>query len=167
MRTRRTYSERALERDKVALDTVDSIVRDSGLAILEDRGDIDGLPLDRGLYPRLAYCFLSPDNSRLERYICGREDVLDGLGDLRTDTVTLDQGDRVFSLSTTIRVRQLSNSFSLHMFAFIEPHSGGEWVIVGAVKKAETTGRGRMKKRKEKRIQRRGIYHIHQDPSGR
>ena len=56
LRTRRTYSERALERNKVALDTVDSFVRDSGLAILEDRGDIDGFPLDRGLYSHLARC---------------------------------------------------------------------------------------------------------------
>ena len=127
LRTRRTYSERALERNKVALDTVDSFVRDSGLAILEDRGDIDRLPLDRGLYSHLAYCFLSPDNSRLERYICGREDVLDGLGDLRTDTVTLDQGDRVFSLSTTIYVRQLSNSFPctcLRLLSLIPGDSG-------------------------------------------
>lgn len=56
LKTRRTYSERALERDKVALDTVDSVIRDSGLAILEDRGDVDGLPLDRGLYSHLAHC---------------------------------------------------------------------------------------------------------------
>lgn len=39
----------------------------------------------------------------LGRYICGREDVLDGLGDLRTDTVTFDQSDCVFSLLATIR----------------------------------------------------------------
>lgn len=46
----RTYRERALERDEVALDTVDSLVRDCGLAVLEDRGNVDGLPLDGGLY---------------------------------------------------------------------------------------------------------------------
>lgn len=31
-------------------------------------------------------------------YICGGEDVLDGLRDLGADTITLDQGDHVLSL---------------------------------------------------------------------
>ena len=34
------------------------------------------------------------------RYICGGEDILDGLRDLGTDTITLDQGDHVFSLKS-------------------------------------------------------------------
>lgn len=36
------------------------------------------------------------------RYICGGEDILDGLRDLGTDTITLDQGDHVFSLKIAI-----------------------------------------------------------------
>lgn len=32
------------------------------------------------------------------RYLCGFEDVLDGLGDLRSDTVALNQGNSVLAL---------------------------------------------------------------------
>lgn len=31
-------------------------------------------------------------------YICCRKDILDGLGDLRSDTITLDQCDGIFAL---------------------------------------------------------------------
>lgn len=66
--------ERALEGDLVALDALNRRVRDGGLAVLEDRRDIDRLPRD----------------GRLGR----GEDVLDGLRDLGADTVALDQTDR-------------------------------------------------------------------------
>lgn len=43
------YSQRALERYKVLLHAADSLVGDGGLAVLQDRGNINRLPLDRGL----------------------------------------------------------------------------------------------------------------------
>jgi hypothetical protein len=46
-------SKRALEGDLVLLDVRNRIVGDSSLAILDDRGDIDGLPGDRSLRRRL------------------------------------------------------------------------------------------------------------------
>jgi hypothetical protein len=64
-------SERTLESDVVALDALNGGVWDRGLAVLEDWGNIDGLPLDRG--------------------VGGGEDVLDGLSNLRTDTVSFDE----------------------------------------------------------------------------
>jgi hypothetical protein len=42
-------SERTLEGDVVAAHTGNGIVGNGGLAILQDRGDINGFPLDRGL----------------------------------------------------------------------------------------------------------------------
>lgn len=53
-----TYSERTLKRDVVALNTLDSIIGDCGLAVLEDGSDVDGLPLDGGLLSNLAIIFL-------------------------------------------------------------------------------------------------------------
>lgn len=47
--TQKTYREGTLERDEVALYAVDGRVRDRGLAVLQSRSDIHGLPLDRGL----------------------------------------------------------------------------------------------------------------------
>lgn len=44
-----TYSERTLESDVVAAHTGNGIVGNGGLAILKDRGDINGFPLDGGL----------------------------------------------------------------------------------------------------------------------
>jgi hypothetical protein len=41
-----TYGEGSLERDVVPSDTLNGIVGNSGLSVLQDRGDIDGLPLD-------------------------------------------------------------------------------------------------------------------------
>jgi hypothetical protein len=52
-------SERTFEGDVVAVDAVNGFVGNDGLAILQGRSDIDGLPFDRD--------------------ICGGEDVLDGL----------------------------------------------------------------------------------------
>jgi hypothetical protein len=45
-----TYGKGALEGDVVLLHTLDSSVGNGGLSILQDRGNIDGFPLDRGLY---------------------------------------------------------------------------------------------------------------------
>jgi hypothetical protein len=52
-------SKRTFEGDIVAVDAVDGLIGDDGLAILQGRSDIDGLPFDRN--------------------VCGGEDVLDGL----------------------------------------------------------------------------------------
>jgi hypothetical protein len=41
-----TYGEGSLERDVVLSDTLNGIIGDRGLSVLQDRGDIDGLPLD-------------------------------------------------------------------------------------------------------------------------
>lgn len=60
--------ERALEGDVVALNAVDGCVGDDGLSVLELGSDIAELPLDWR--------------------VGGREDVLDGLCDLGTNTVT-------------------------------------------------------------------------------
>ena len=72
---RRTYRERALERDEVALDTVDSIVRNCGLAVLKGRGNVDGLPFDRSLYPNQheSTLFCSMDDWRIEGHTFAAE----------------------------------------------------------------------------------------------
>lgn len=44
-----TYSERTLEGDVVAAHTGNGIVGNGSLSILQDRGDINGFPLDGGL----------------------------------------------------------------------------------------------------------------------
>lgn len=53
-----TYSERTLKRDVVAPNTLDSIIGNCGLAVLEDGSDVDGLPLDGGLLSNLAIILL-------------------------------------------------------------------------------------------------------------
>lgn len=73
-----TYGEGTLQGDVVARDGVDGLVGDDGLAVLQAGGDIDGLPLDGN--------------------VGGLENVLDGLGDLGADTVTLDEGDSVLAV---------------------------------------------------------------------
>lgn len=75
-------SERALESDVVALHARDGLVGDDGLAVLEAGGDVDGLPLDG--------------------HVGGAVDVLDRLCDLGTDTVTLNQRDRVLSIAALL-----------------------------------------------------------------
>ena len=76
-------SERALEGDKVALDGLDGGVGNDGLAVLvEGGGDIDRLPLDGD--------------------VGGAVDVLDGLCDLRTNAVALDEGDSVFAVAALL-----------------------------------------------------------------
>ena len=49
-KTGEAYSKGTLERNVVLLHAPDGIVRDGGLAILQDGSHIDGLPLDGGLY---------------------------------------------------------------------------------------------------------------------
>ena len=44
-----TYGKGSLQGDLVLLDALDGGIRDSGLAILQDGVDVDGLPLDGGL----------------------------------------------------------------------------------------------------------------------
>ena len=88
-----------LEGDLVLLDVLDGDVGDGGLTVLEDGGDVDGLPGDGGLLFMLA---IARDSLLLEACedtnLGGRENVLDGLGNLRTDTVTLNQTDKVVAL---------------------------------------------------------------------
>jgi hypothetical protein len=43
------------------------------------------------------------------RYLCGLEDVLDGLRDLRTNTVTLNQSNSVLAIRTLLTL-ELGNS---------------------------------------------------------
>jgi hypothetical protein len=68
-------SERTLEGNLVLLDVLNGSIRDSGLAVLDNRSDINRLPSNGGLG--------------------GGEDFLDGLGNLGADTVTLNQADQV------------------------------------------------------------------------
>jgi len=46
---RGTYGKRALEGNLVLLDAINSSIGDSGLAVLENRIDVDRLPGDRRL----------------------------------------------------------------------------------------------------------------------
>ena len=52
-----TYGKGALEGNLVLLDALDSSIGDRGLAVLEDRVDVDGLPGDWGLFRRLSALF--------------------------------------------------------------------------------------------------------------
>ena len=45
------YREGTLQGDVVLLDGLNGFVRNSSLAVLEDRRDINGFPLDRSLVP--------------------------------------------------------------------------------------------------------------------
>merc|ERR1712230_358969 len=63
--------EGTFEGDEVAVDGFHCLGWDALLAVDEDRRDVDGLPLDGG--------------------IGGAEDILDGLRDLRSNTITLNQ----------------------------------------------------------------------------
>jgi hypothetical protein len=47
--TRLTNSKRTLESDIVLLHTFDGVLGNSGLSVLQDWSDVDGLPLDGGL----------------------------------------------------------------------------------------------------------------------
>jgi hypothetical protein len=72
--------ERALKGDQILLYALDGLVGNDRLAVfVEAGGDIDRLPLDGDL---------------------GRGvDILDGLRDLRADTVTLNEGDAVLAVA--------------------------------------------------------------------
>lgn len=95
-----SYSQRSLQRNKVLLHTADSIVGNGGLAILENGGHINGFPFDRGLLSSQLLILLHRGFFFfcLRVYICCRKNVLDGLRNLGTDTITLNQSYRVFSL---------------------------------------------------------------------
>ena len=45
-----TYSQGTLQSNIVPTDTLDGLIGNGGLAILQDGSNIDGLPLDGGLY---------------------------------------------------------------------------------------------------------------------
>ena len=66
------------ESDRVLSDRVDGFVRDGGLALDEDRGDVYFFPFDRGFG--------------------SGEDGSDGVGDFGTDTISGHHGDGVFAL---------------------------------------------------------------------
>ena len=129
LRTRRTYSERALKRNKVALDTVDSFVRDNGLAILEDRGDIDGFPLDRGLYSHLARC---------PSFVGACWDVTFAAEKMSLTDWEISGPIPSPSIKVTVYfpywqqfARQTMIQFlPLHTFVFIEPHSTVDGVLL-------------------------------------
>lgn len=70
--------ERALEGNEVLLDRVDSVLRDGGLTVDKNRGNIDRFPLNGDL--------------------CGSVDFFDSGGDFDTDTITFNQSDSVVAL---------------------------------------------------------------------
>lgn len=79
--------QRTLEGNLVLADVLNGGIGDGGLAVLEDGGNVDRLPGDGDLG--------------------GAEDVLDGLGNLGTDTVTLDQGNKVVALRIIVSFGRL------------------------------------------------------------
>jgi len=87
--------QRTLEGDIVAVDRGNCLVWNDCLAVLELWGDIDGLPLDGDL-GLLAFMSMCAEPGR--RYLCGGVDILDGLGNLRANTIAFDQSDGVFTL---------------------------------------------------------------------
>jgi hypothetical protein len=96
-----TYSERTLEGNLVLLDVLDGSIGDSGLAVLDDRSDIDRLPSNGGLENVVLaqVLYLVTYTSRVVMTnLGGGEDFLDGLGNLGADTVTLNQADQVVAL---------------------------------------------------------------------
>jgi hypothetical protein len=106
-----TYSKGALEGDVVARDGLDSLVGDDGLAVLvQAGGDIDGLPLDGD--------------------VCGVEDVLDRLGDLGTDTVTLDERDGELAI-VTLSTLELCDSIARSDGVGASKGNSGELLLSG------------------------------------
>lgn len=86
------YSKRSLKSYFVLLDALNGFWKDRSLAVNQLRCDIDWLPLDWCLSHPLA-TFLSPLN--FQSHLGSREDVLHRLGNLWSDTITLDQTDSV------------------------------------------------------------------------
>lgn len=99
-----TYSERTLEGNLVLLDVLNGSVGDGGLAVLEDGSDVDGLPGNGSLSCALVLGGLHGEAVG-GAYLGGGEDVLDGLGNLRADTVTLDQADEEVALDMELARR--------------------------------------------------------------
>jgi hypothetical protein len=60
------------------------------------------------------------------RYLCGLEDVLDGLRDLRTNTVTLNQSNSVLALFQQSRSISIVVIIHVVMFSIY-----GRWVLRG------------------------------------
>jgi hypothetical protein len=83
-----------LEGNVVTLNAVNRGVGDDGLAVLELWRHIDGFPLDRHLRSLATVEDIVGDDA----HISSRVDVLDSLGDLRSDTITLNQRHSVFAL---------------------------------------------------------------------
>jgi hypothetical protein len=96
-------SEGTLEGNLVLFNVVNGSIGDSSLAVLDDRSDVDRLPSNGGLG--------------------GGEDVLDGLSDLRADTVTLDQADEEVTLGILGTV-VLSNSVARGRVASVQEDGG-------------------------------------------
>lgn len=74
--------QRTLEGNVVSCDGVDRLVWNGGLAVLQDWGNIDWFPLDGD--------------------VRGAVDVFDGLRDLGSNTITLDERYCVLSLSVAV-----------------------------------------------------------------
>jgi hypothetical protein len=57
---RTTYGQRTLQGDLVLLDRDDGILGNGGLAVLQNRSDIGGLPLDRSLQTHVSFPIAEP-----------------------------------------------------------------------------------------------------------
>jgi hypothetical protein len=96
--------QRTLESNLVLVDVLNGGVGDGGLAVLQDGGDVDSLPSNRGLEgeQRGQSSVFARDEPRFRissTNLGGGEDVLDGLGNLGANAVTLDEADEVVALS--------------------------------------------------------------------
>jgi hypothetical protein len=94
-----TYSKGALQSDVVLLDGINGCVGDHSLAFFDGWRHVDRLPLDRRL--AMVSWVRAPSEVRPSvADLSGGEDSLHTLGDLRTDSVPLDESDSVVSLVT-------------------------------------------------------------------
>lgn len=105
----RTYGKGPLQGNLVLLDALDGGIGNCRLAILENRVDVDGLPLDRGLSRCVSISGLwagrrwaTSGERKFATDLGGSEDVLDGNGDLGANAIALDQADSVATLHTRI-----------------------------------------------------------------
>ena len=95
---RYTHGEGALEGDLVSLNALNGGRGDAGLAIDKHGCDVNGLPRDRCLQFSLVKKSLAYRRRLVITNLDSSEDVLHSLGDLRTNTVTFNDGDREVSL---------------------------------------------------------------------
>ncbi len=100
-----TYGQRSLQGNLVSLDALNSGVGDDGLAVLENGGNINGLPGNWCLC-RIGKrsCGGQKATGNCRRYLGSLEDVLHSLGDLGTDAIALDDADCVAALSRSVLV---------------------------------------------------------------